>query len=247
MTQPYSIKTIKEGDLEGFHKSSYVKIGNEEMANAYFAATSKTFFNEKGSGDREPVVQTSDKQNASNFSIGGSNNHIVKSTAMKDQFALSPMAKKLQPSTEFVKHLKANHFELAHDHGVGTAGGSDPRVHYKTLHQNYFKQPPSDNPDAVSPSLAKERKLELNKAHFDLGSPTIRQQNPPLVTAQKTFFNHPSAQLAPKAPSMHNNATTLKYKNVNVHHGGPAAHPGVHYYASNTAQSFKWVQPQFVH
>jgi len=45
----------------------------------------------------------------------------------------------------------------------------------------------------VSPNLAKGRKLELNKAHFDFGSPTIRQQNPPLVTAQKTFFNHPNS------------------------------------------------------
>ena len=96
------------------------------MANAYFAATSKTFFNEKGSGEREPTIQTSEKQNASNFQIGGTNNQIVKTTAMKDQFMMSPMAKKLQPSTEFVKHLKANHFELAHDHGVGTAGVSDP-------------------------------------------------------------------------------------------------------------------------
>jgi hypothetical protein len=56
ITGPIPSKTIKEGDLEGFMKSSYVRIGNEELANAYFAATSKTFFNEKGSGDRDPVV-----------------------------------------------------------------------------------------------------------------------------------------------------------------------------------------------
>jgi hypothetical protein len=143
------------------------------------------------------------------------------------------MAKNLQAPTEFVKHLKANHFELAHDHGVGTAAG-DTRAHYKTLHQNYFKHPPSDNPNAVSPGLAKERLLELNKAHFEIGSPTMRKENPPLVTAQKTFFNHPNAQPAPRAPNMFNNAGTLKHKNVNVLHGGPAARPGVHYYASNT-------------
>jgi len=67
ITQPINSKVIKEADLENFLKSSYVKIGNEEMANAYFAATSKTFFNEKGSGEREPTIQTSEKQNASNF------------------------------------------------------------------------------------------------------------------------------------------------------------------------------------
>jgi hypothetical protein len=72
-----------------------VKIGNEELANAYFAATSKTFFNEKGSGERDPVVQTSEKQMASNFSIGGTNNMLQKTTAMKEQFTISPTAKKL--------------------------------------------------------------------------------------------------------------------------------------------------------
>jgi hypothetical protein len=71
-----SSKTIKEADLENFMKSSYVKIGNEEMASAYFAATSKSFFNEKGSGERDPIVQTSEKQMASNFTIGGSNNQF---------------------------------------------------------------------------------------------------------------------------------------------------------------------------
>jgi hypothetical protein len=76
ITSPMSSKTIKEGDLEGFLKSSYVKIGNDELSNAYFAATSKTFFNEKGSGERDPVVQTSEKQMASNFNIGGTNGHF---------------------------------------------------------------------------------------------------------------------------------------------------------------------------
>jgi len=76
ITAPISSKTIKEADLENFMKSSYVKIGNEEMASAYFAATSKSFFNEKGSGERDPIVQTSEKQMASNFTIGGSNNQF---------------------------------------------------------------------------------------------------------------------------------------------------------------------------
>jgi hypothetical protein len=112
---------------------------------------------------------------------------------MKEQFTLSPIGKKIQqPPTDFVKHLKANHFELAHDHGVGTAA-TDSRAHYKTLHQNYFIHPPADNPDAVSPKFAKERKLELSKANFQIGSPTLRSENPPLITAQKTFFNHPKA------------------------------------------------------
>ena len=102
------------------------------------------------------------------------------------------MAKQLQAPTDFVKHLKANHFEIAHDHGVGAAG-ADSRAHYKTLNQNYFKLPPADNPDSVSPGLAKERKLELNKAHFEIGSPTMRKENAPLVTAQRTFFSHPNA------------------------------------------------------
>lgn len=96
------------------------------------------------------------------------------------------------PSTDLVKHLKANHFELPHDHGVGTAG-ADPYAHYKTLHQNYFKPPPADNPDSVNPGLARERKLELNKAHFEIWSPTMRKENPPQITAQKTFFAHPNA------------------------------------------------------
>ena len=76
ITGPIPSRTIKEGDLENFMKSSYVKIGNEEMANAYFAATSKSFFNEKGQGERDPVVQTSEKQMASNFTIGGTNNQL---------------------------------------------------------------------------------------------------------------------------------------------------------------------------
>lgn len=46
---------------------------------------------------------------------------LQKTTAMKEQFTTSPSASKMQPPTEFVKHLKANHFEIAHDHGVGTA------------------------------------------------------------------------------------------------------------------------------
>jgi hypothetical protein len=84
LTAPLSSKTIKEEDLEGFHKSSYVRIGNEDLANAYFAATSKTFFNEKGQGERDPVIQTSEKQMSSNFSIGHPNNQFQKTTAMKE-------------------------------------------------------------------------------------------------------------------------------------------------------------------
>ena len=119
---------------------------------------------------------------ASNFNIGGTNNLFQKTTAMKEQFTTSPSAKKMQAPTDFVKHLKANHFELAHDHGVGTAAG-DSRAHYKTLHQNYFKHPPTNNPNTLSPGFAKERKIELNKAHFEIGSPTMRKENPPLITA----------------------------------------------------------------
>jgi hypothetical protein len=31
--------------------------------------------------------------------------------------------------------------------------------------------------------MAKLKKIELNKAHFEIGSPTMRKENPPLVTA----------------------------------------------------------------
>jgi|LauGreDrversion4_2_1035121.scaffolds.fasta_scaffold118593_2 hypothetical protein len=93
---------------------------------------------------------------------------------------------------------------------------------------------------------AAERKQELMKNHFDIGSPTVRQQNPPLLSTTKSFFNHPAQAPAPRAPNLYNNAGALKYKSVNVHHGGPAAHPGANYFASNTTSSFKWVQPKFV-
>ena len=83
---------------------------------------------------------------------------------MREQFLTSPIAKKLQPPTDFVKLLKANHFDLTHDHGVGSAPG-DSRVHYKTLHQNYFKHPPAES-RGVSPGLARERQQEMIKAHF---------------------------------------------------------------------------------
>lgn len=73
-TNPMSKTYKNDKDIEGILKKSYVKIGNEELANAYFAATSKTFYNEKGQGDRDPVVQTKEKTLASNFSLGGSNN-----------------------------------------------------------------------------------------------------------------------------------------------------------------------------
>jgi hypothetical protein len=53
-------------------------------------------------------------------------------TSMKDQFGSTPTAKTSQPDTGFVKHLKANHFQIAHDHGVKAA--ESPNDHFKTLH-----------------------------------------------------------------------------------------------------------------
>jgi hypothetical protein len=49
----------------------------------------------------------------------------------------------MQAPTDFVKHLKANHFEIRHDSSAKDAP-QDPSAHYKTLHQNYFKQPPPE-------------------------------------------------------------------------------------------------------
>jgi hypothetical protein len=98
-------------------KQSYVSLGDEGLANAYFSSTQQTFFSDKGPGEREANVQSKEKTLASNFSIGGSNNHFTTMTSNKDTYLHSPMAKSFQPSVDFVKHLKANHFDIAHDHG----------------------------------------------------------------------------------------------------------------------------------
>lgn len=96
----------------------------------------------------------------------------------------------MQPTTEFVKHLKANHFEIRHESSANVP--QDPAAHYKTLHQNYFKQPPPET-DKGRFSIAADRKQELIKAHFDIGSPTVRANNNPNLSMNKTFFNNPSA------------------------------------------------------
>jgi hypothetical protein len=54
-----------------------------------------------------------------------------------------------------VKHLKANHFEIRHESSAKEQ--HDPAVHYKTLHQNYLKQPPPEQ-DKSRFSIAAERK-----------------------------------------------------------------------------------------
>ena len=113
------------------------------------------------------------------------------------------------------------------------------------MHQNYFK-PPQTPLDSVRPSIAAERKLELNRAHFDLGSPTLRAQNPLMQSTSKSIHSNLSQNLTAKGPNLYNNANALKYKNVNVHNAGPAASSGQHFYSSNTTSSYKWIQPQFV-
>ncbi len=229
-TSPQMFKQDK--DIENKLKQSYVTLGDSDLQGAFFSSTQKTFFNEKGKGEREATVQNNDKTNASNFSIGGSNNQIQKTSAQTEQFIHSPAAKNMQAPTDFVKLLKANHFEIRHNSSAKDAP-QDPLAHYKTLHQNYFKTPPPDQ-DKSRFSIAAERKQELIKAHFDIGSPTVRAQNNPNISASKSFFNHPQAQPASRAPNLFNTAGTLKHQSVNVHNGGPAAHPGQHYFSTNT-------------
>jgi len=61
-------------DIEARLKQSYVALGDDALANAYFNSTQQTFFKEKGPGERDPIIQTKEKTLAHNFSIGGSNN-----------------------------------------------------------------------------------------------------------------------------------------------------------------------------
>ena len=71
-TSPQAFKQDK--DIENKLKQSYVTLGDRDHQGAFFSSTQKTFFNEKGKGEREPTIQTKDKTLASNFSIGGTNN-----------------------------------------------------------------------------------------------------------------------------------------------------------------------------
>ena len=72
LTTPVVAQAEKE--IENKLKQSYVTLGDADLAKAFFSSTQKSFFNEKGKGEREPVVQTKDKTLASNFSLGGPNN-----------------------------------------------------------------------------------------------------------------------------------------------------------------------------
>lgn len=162
---------------------------------------------------------------------------------MKDQFKSSPTNKNSQPNIDFVKHLKANHFQIAHDHGVKAA--ENPSEHFKTLHQNYFRSPSNSTNPGIK-TIAAERKQELTKNHFDFGSPTMIKENKPLQSTSKAFYNPPSNTPAPRHPNLYNNAGALKHKSVNVMDGGANGKPGAGFFASNTASSYKWVQPQFV-
>lgn len=92
-------------------------------------------------------------------------------TSTKDSFYPKTEAKRIQPSTDFVKVLKANHFEIKHDHGVGS--GVETSDHFRTLHQNYFRSPTNSSFDTKAMTAAKDRKQELIKNHFDFGSPTL--------------------------------------------------------------------------
>lgn len=95
-------------------------------------------------------------------------------------------------------------------------------------------------------AFAQERKQELMKNHFDFGSPTLLRTGQPLQSSSKGFFSNPNASPAPKHPNMASIAGVLKHKSFNVLNGGPTAQPGASFFASNTATSYKWVQPQFV-
>jgi len=44
------------GEIEARLKQSYVTLGDDSLANAFFSSTQKTFYQEKGAGEREPVV-----------------------------------------------------------------------------------------------------------------------------------------------------------------------------------------------
>lgn len=138
-------------------------------------------------------------------------------------------------------HLKANHFHLGHDKPHQTGD------HFRTLHQNYFKQPGNNNSGIEASRFASEKKQELMKNHFDFGGPTLLKNAQALQSSSKAYFNSPIlSPTGAKAPEVFNTAGSLKHKSVNVMNGGPTAHPGAGFFASNTATSFKWIQPQFV-
>lgn len=134
LTSPNVLNTNAAKDIEHRLKQSYVQLGDAELQNAYFNSTQKTFFAEpKGVGEREPVMQNKGKTLAHNFSLGGSNGMFMTMTSNKDTYVHSPKAaQEMQPNTDFVKHLKANHFDIAHDHG--NAAANDTKDHFKTLH-----------------------------------------------------------------------------------------------------------------
>jgi hypothetical protein len=73
LTTPVSVQA-QEKEIEKKLKQSYVTLGDNDLSKAFFSSTQKTFFNEKGKGEREPTVQNKDKTLASNFSLGGPNN-----------------------------------------------------------------------------------------------------------------------------------------------------------------------------
>jgi hypothetical protein len=58
-----------------------VNLGEDPV---FFSSTQKTFYQEKGQGEREPVVQNSNKTNAHHFTIGGSNNQFNSQTTSKE-------------------------------------------------------------------------------------------------------------------------------------------------------------------
>ena len=101
--------------IEQRMKQSNVSLGETDLVNAYFNSTQQQFFSDKGKGEREPTVQCLEKTLAHNFNLGGSNNIFSTYTSGKQLNINSPAAKKMQASTDFVKLLKANHFEIGSD------------------------------------------------------------------------------------------------------------------------------------
>jgi hypothetical protein len=85
-------------------------------------------------GERLMNPQNATRTNASNFSLGGCNTTFHAKSAHREQFGHSPNAQDLQVKTDFVRSLKADHFEL----GSSSAQIKDQ---FKTLHQNYFRSP----------------------------------------------------------------------------------------------------------
>lgn len=115
--------------IEQRMKASNVSLGDTDLVNAYFNSTQQDFFTNKGKGEREPTVQSADKTLAHNFNLGGTNNLFSTYTSGKLKKFNSPAAKKMQPNTDFVKLLKADHFNI----------GNEP-LPSKTLNQNFFSE-----------------------------------------------------------------------------------------------------------